>query len=152
MVKNALFGMVVFAACGNQAGNIEAQTFGDRTFGDAEHGWFAEELDAACGEGGLTSAGGAIERTPYLQQVTDHSAMLLWTAEGMAEPTVSITDADGVEVATVPAAIDDTAPLASGSQYTAVLTDLEPGSIYCYEISDGTGRRIRRAVPLRRAG
>jgi calcineurin-like phosphoesterase family protein len=116
-------------------------------------------LTAACGSGVLTAAGKrAIDRKPYLQQVTATSAAVLFTTRGLGlEPTLRLTGPAGSLVEVVPTEADPQD--ATGYQRLARLSNLEPNTVYCYEIEDwltpvgfrtapraGTGVRVRFVV------
>ncbi len=113
-------------------------------------------LRAACGSGVLTAPGKqAIDRKPYLQQVTATSAAVLFTTRGLGlEPTLRLTRPAGSPIEVVPTEADPQD--ATGYQRVARLSNLEPNTVYCYEIEDwltpvgfrtapraGTGARVR---------
>jgi len=89
-----------------------------------------------CGTTTLTPVGETIiDRRPYLQRMTTHSGMIVWTAPATAGATVSITTPDGAPVMRAEADVDATAPLAGGrAQMVAALDGLSPATRYCYEI------------------
>lgn len=132
---------LALAACStNQAGNVAAKSKGDMTLGNAPNGAFDTELAAACGSlrEGRTAAGAAIGRAPYLQMVTDKSASVVWTTSSATPETVVAWKATAkAEPRQIAARVDDTASPAQGAQVQADLTDLEPSTIYCYEIRAG---------------
>lgn len=99
----------------------------------------AARFERAC-SGGATApprAARPILRAPYLQDVTASGALVVWTAEAMADPSVALW-APGAPPASTRAAVDETAPLPRGRQYVARLGGLRPGTLYCYEVRDGT--------------
>ncbi len=129
------------AACTpNELGHLEAKTTGDLTYAPAPRDEFDRRLAAACGVGGRTYTGDEhIDRAPYLQQVTDDSAMVVWTSSDTSAPTVIVTRPGFDDRIEVRATIDESAPLPNGSQYIAEITGLSPGAVYCYEIADANG-------------
>lgn len=124
----------------NELGVLEAQNVGDLSYAPVPKAAYDAALADACGPGGRTLAReAAIVRAPYLQQVTDSSALVLWTAASAEAPVLTLTRADNGESRDIPAVIDETASPANAVQYVASLTDLEPGTIYCYTVSDASG-------------
>ena len=114
------------------------------------------DLAAACGEGGLTDHGRArIRRQPYLQNVTERSASLLWTSVA-GSPTVEVTTPEAQEVSRARAVVDRSADLPNARQLTARVHALQPGTIYCYVLRDESGPLTRRAgfrtAPARGSG
>jgi hypothetical protein len=120
--------------CGcRDQGYLASQSVGDLSYAPAPRAPFDQALRADCGPG---MDGDALDRKPYLQRVTTSGAMVLWTSDAHSSFAVRLLSADGDEVSRTPAIVDDSAPLPSGAQYVASLTDLEPGRLYCYEILD----------------
>src|SRR5690606_29745331 len=52
---------------------------------------------------------------------------------------VHVSRPDGTAVGMAPAMVDASAPLPQGIQYTASITGLEPGQVYCYAIAGDDG-------------
>jgi len=140
-------GRLLALACGlaacevNQSGDLQAERFGDMSH-PAERGDAHAELVRACGPTPAASAEVAspLRRRPYLQQMTDRSVRVLWTAapDATAPPSIVVTRADGGVVADVPATHDRSAIPGGGSlQWLAAVTGLEPDTIYCYEVRGG---------------
>jgi sarcosine oxidase gamma subunit len=142
---------VVCAACdSNKAGNIAATTRGDLSHALGERtpamagrwtGCFADTApgaDAAQGPSPLA-------RRPYLQELTDRSLQVVWTAEGpMADVRVLVTHPDGTPAAAAAAARDASArPPQGASQWTASVVGLEPDTAYCYQLRSGTAALAR---------
>jgi acid phosphatase type 7 len=126
----------------NTTGNVSAPPGGD-TSRPAERGSPIEELRAACGEGTPTLDGSRIARHPYLQQVTTHSAIVGWVTGGSGE-YVDVTFPDGTAITSASAQIDASALRSAGeNQMWATLEALEPDTIYCYEIGNGTALTSR---------
>ncbi len=136
-----LAALLAFAACTpNELGRLEASRTGDLTYAPPPHGVFDQELSDACGPGGRTAAGeDAIDRAPYLQQVTDHSAMVLWTSSFAESPVLTLTHPGTNEVVEVAAEVDESASPARGKQFIAKVDGLAADTVYCYEISDAPG-------------
>ena len=127
LIAAAAAAVAVSGCSGNESGNIAAVGAGDLS---------APALDrrtpgapGPCGETGETETGQAvIARRPYLQRVTAHGAVLVWTASGGTGGTVVVTTPEGAPVAEVPASLDASAPLAGGrAQWTATIAGLSPG-------------------------
>jgi 3',5'-cyclic AMP phosphodiesterase CpdA len=138
-----LLGTVGGCGEGNQSGDLAAEQHGDLSNPPAAHGDGYAEIAAAC----EVAAGGAVppasgetqlRRRPYVQQVTDRSARLLWTAAATAESTAAISDPSGTVVAEVEAIPDESVAVRNGvAQYLAPIEGLQPGTVYCYEIRSG---------------
>jgi hypothetical protein len=150
-----LTGLTLTALAGgcmtNNSGNVAAPSGGD-TSRPAERGSPIEELRAACGEGTPTLDGSVISRQPYLQQVTTHSALVGWMTVTPDGEHVDVTLPDGSLVTTAGAQIDTSALRSGGAtQMWAALEALEPDTIYCYGIANGSplvSRTGFRTAPL----
>ena len=137
MKQILLIGVCLGACDTNQSGNVGATKFGDLTH-PVERGSPLEELQAACGSGGMTEAGAVVHRQPYLQQVTATSAMLGWVTMSPAGEHVAVTRPDGTAVMSAPAVVQRSAQRSSGeTQMWATLTGLLPDTIYCYALANG---------------
>jgi predicted MPP superfamily phosphohydrolase len=100
-----------------------------------------EALRAACGDGAPTTYGAtAVQRQPYLQQVTSSSAMIGWVTNQpigehvrlMQPPTTALQNAPGV--------VEEYALRDAGeNQMWSTVDKLEPGTTYCYQLADDTG-------------
>jgi hypothetical protein len=95
-----------------------------------------DELSRACGSGVLTLAGDqALDRHPYLQQVTDTSALVLFTTRVVGpEPVLELRSADGEDLRRVETELDPSD--ATGRQRIARIGGLSPDTIYCYTLDD----------------
>ena len=125
--------LIAVAACdANLNGNTTATMLGD-TSQRAERGSPIAAVREACGDGAST-----LRRQPYLQQVTDSSAMIGWvTARPDAEHVV-VTQTDGIEVASVGAEPQDSKQRRPDEkQMWARVSGLSPDTIYCYAIKYG---------------
>lgn len=107
------------------------------------------EAEKQCGTGKLTDVSkGQLLRSPYLQEVTESSADVLFTAAGGEAVTIDVTRPDGSLVASVSAERDPSAVL-SGTTWQGVvrLTSLEPNTLYCYALQGLTERAGFRTAP-----
>ncbi|MCG8425201.1 MAG: metallophosphoesterase family protein [Proteobacteria bacterium] len=130
----------LFACVPNELGHIRAKKTGDMVAGPAPRAEFDHELEDACGDGGPTIAGdNRIVRAPYLQQVTERSARILWTVNQLARPHVAVTPAAGGEPIQTVTTVDGSAARGATDQLIARIEGLEPATIYCYEIRDESG-------------
>ena len=129
--------LALVACVPNELGYIEAQGQGDMSAGIAPRAEFDQEFTDSCGDGAMTSAGHSqIVRTPYLQQVTHQSAQVVWTANGIVNPQVTIRPAAGGDSIEAAVSIDATAQLENAQQLVARVGGLEPNTVYCYEVRD----------------
>jgi acid phosphatase type 7 len=130
----------------NELGHHHADPTGDLQLGPVPRGERQEVRFArACGSSVLHRAAdqaGPILRSPYLQQVTESSAQVLWTSGALAAPAVDVWAGDrpGGPVRDAPVAVDSGAPLPRGLQYVARLGPLSAGTLHCYRVRDG--RRV----------
>ncbi len=123
------------AACGNISGNVASTKVGD-TSRLVERRSPVDEQRAACGDGQPTSAASMISRQPYLQQLTNQSAMIGWVT---TEPggQVALSTPGGSKLQTVAPVVENYALRTdSESQMWSSFAGLEPGTIYCYEVAD----------------
>ncbi len=140
-----LSSVVALVACTpNELGHLKAARTGDLSAGPVPLADYDDELSAACGDGGWTTAGEArLDRAPYLQQVSDRSAIVVWTVTTVDQPHIDVIsiDDDALMAAeiTTEVAIDTSAEVPEGSQIVARISGLEPETLYCYEIGDITG-------------
>jgi hypothetical protein len=105
----------------------------------------ADAMIAICGDGAPAS-GAAIDRLPYLQQVSATSAMVGWTSTTTAPQHVVVTTPDGGAVTTVTSIIESTiVPSSSVQQRWATVSDLEPDTVYCYSLLHGSLAMTARA-------
>jgi len=126
----------------SELGHIRSRRTGDLGLGPAprreQAARFAQACPAAAADAPSSGpAASPIRRGPYLQQVTDGAAEVLWTADPLAAPQVIAHRAGEATSITARAAVDASAPLPRGRQYVARLTGLRPATIYCYEVRDG---------------
>lgn len=128
------------ASCGgvseNESGRVAARGTGDISAEPLERAPFDRPLIDACG-GGAALATGTLARKPYLQQVTESGATVVWTTLDEAPMGLEVTLPDGTPVVQADAALDPS--VSGGPQRVATVTGLEPGTTYCYRVVDDGG-------------
>ena len=134
----AAVGLAGLVACGNVTGHIGTTKVGD-TSHTAERRSPVEELRTACGDGATTTYGSAaLQRQPYLQQVTLTSAKLGWVSKNPDE-RVTITTPAGGMVGELSGVVEKAASRGDGElQIWSSATALQPDTLYCYQLSDST--------------
>jgi hypothetical protein len=142
MLYQRLFAVAVVsaAACGNASGNLAATKDGD-TSRPAERGSPVEALRAACGGDGTPTTFGTsgLKRQPYLQQVTGDGAMVGWVTTDPANAKLTLSNPDGALIKTSPASVEEYSLRSAGeNQMWSSMKELQPGSIYCYQLGDTT--------------
>jgi hypothetical protein len=138
---------------GNRSGDLGARGVGDVSAPQPKRVRPDAAQLEACGDGQPTAAGASwFMRMPYLQQVTDRSAMVLWTTGTLdGDATLEVTRPDGTPVTTRRATQDPSARLVyRGRQLAARVDGLEPDTIYCYALSAG-GRALTARAGFRTA-
>jgi acid phosphatase type 7 len=130
-------GAVCVAACGNMSGHISSTKLGD-TSHPAQRRSPVEELRDACGDGAPTTYGAqAIQRQPYLQQVTMTDAKIGWVSSTPDEQ-IAVTKPTGQPIGTATGVAEQLSLRSTGEKQTwSSLSALEPATIYCYQLSDG---------------
>jgi acid phosphatase type 7 len=126
------------AACSTDVVEVAAKNTGDLTRPLAVREPAAAELERLCGSGAALST--ALTRSPYVQQVTESSAIVAFSAPFDPTLSVEITTPDGVLVSSAAVAVDTPAGPDGRATLTAFLTDLSPGTTYCYAIPSLTQR------------
>jgi hypothetical protein len=124
----------------NVPGRLQAQHVGDVSNPPAARGDGSEAIRAACAlpPDGQPRAAGAMKRQPYLQQLTDRSGKLVWTAAGEQPATVLLRRADGGAPVAAAVTRDESAQLPAGQrQWVASLEGLSPDTLYCYQLREG---------------
>jgi hypothetical protein len=117
----------------NEQGNLSAEHIGSITLALAPRVTPDRELLRRCGAGSATAAGqAALVRSPFLQQVTDSAATLVFQANTSRPVRVRVTGFDGVELANLEAAPDPNVP--GSLQQLVTLSGLQPLHGYCYEL------------------
>jgi hypothetical protein len=128
---------IALCACGmNESGNLGTTKFGD-TSRPALRGSPTAELRAACGDGKRMADGVVIKRQPYLQQVTQTSAIVGWTTTTPISERIDVSLPDGTPVASSNATIENVATRSGQTQMWAKLTNLQPDTVYCYRVANG---------------
>ena len=123
----------------NDSGHLAATKLGD-TSHPAERSSPVDDVRAACGNGGTTSAGTMIKRAPYVQNVTTTGATLGWvTMRDTPDEVVTYANTTAVALATQEMTRD-----ASEVQRWASLSGFTAGSINCYEVDDTNGVVVGR--------
>jgi hypothetical protein len=133
----------------NQSGSFRSLHTGDVSR-PAKRAPFDGELLAACkGEAGVP-ARGALRRDPYLQRVTSHEALVMWTQAAGPRGVVEVTTPTGDAVATVNG-VAPRAELSRGAvQFEARIGELAPRQVYCYQLSIG-GTPVTERIGFRTA-
>jgi 3',5'-cyclic AMP phosphodiesterase CpdA len=132
---------IALTAClTNQSGNVGSTKTGDVS-NPATRASPVEQLETACGAGGITTAGAAvIHRKPYLQSVTDTAATIGWVSMAPDGERVDITRPDGRSIEAANAAPESVTVRSAGeNQMWARLEGLQPSTIYCFTIADASG-------------
>ncbi len=137
--------VVGLAACGNVSGHVSSTKTGDISH-PAERGSPIEALRSVCGDGALTTYGApALPRQPYLQQVTATTATVGWVTASPVSAHVAITSPPGSLLGTTPAVVENYALRTDGeTQMWSATTDLEPDTVYCYQVADDTQNLTER--------
>lgn len=136
----AALSFTLSACLGNESGRVSSSKLGD-TSNPADRRSPVEDLEAACGSGGLTTAGAAvIRRQPYVQQVTASSAMVGWVTVAPDGQRVNVRAPSGRPIASVSGTREAVIVRNEREQQMwAHLEGLEPGTTYCYELAGSGG-------------
>jgi len=135
--------LVAGAGClTNQSGDLATSKTGDLSNPLAERAAPDVEEVARCGAGGLRAGiQPAVVRAPYVQRISPSEGRIMWTEEPGDPAQVSVLQEDraGAQLARVApsAAIDGTEPGGGALAYDAALDQLQPDTIYCYQLGDG---------------
>ncbi len=141
----------VAVACGgglspNQQGNLSAKTLGPMPFELASRSAPDADLRDSCGDGAVSATGkSTLKRLPFLQQVTDKSAVIVFQTAKRRTVGVDVDGADGTPVTHVTSQADPS--VADGTQQLVRLTGLEPAHTYCYAVGDLTAAAGFRTAP-----
>jgi len=163
-VLGAGIAVLGLASCNlNESGRLAANGTGDVSA--APVGRVAADGAIACANLPAPGAGQTtFARAPYLQRVTAHDAVVVWTSVAGGSASVQIETPDGAQQMTFPAAIDTTATLgaeappsrlpvpapAFAPQWTAAISGLEPATTYCYTVFQD-GQAVTAPTPLQSA-
>ncbi|HEU0034532.1 MAG TPA: metallophosphoesterase family protein [Kofleriaceae bacterium] len=137
----SVIALATAVSCGgfNQSGNLGATKTGD-TSHPATRGSPVDELHAACGSSGeMTADGSVIHRQPYLQQVTTESAMIGWVTTSPDGEHLDVTTVAGLPVMSAVATVQEGNQRSAGEkQMWATISGLQPDTVYCYSLANGT--------------
>jgi acid phosphatase type 7 len=143
----------------NQSGDLATTKTGDLSSPLAERGAPDADLVAACGDGSILAAGATIDRTPYLQRLSQSATRVMWTAasDQLADVVVSPPGGDATAARMAAAAeVLDGAASANAREYETSVEGLEPDQIYCYSLMAGetaiTGSTGFRTAPAPDSG
>ncbi len=129
----AMLGLALVAGCSEDSGDLSADHTGSVEHEMAPHVEPDAELMAQCGKGRDAVVDPHVfSRAPFLQQVSDRSALLVFRAK-TPPPSVSVTSFDGRSVTSAVPELDASVP--NGQQWIARLQGLEPASGYCYSLA-----------------
>ena len=123
------------------SGRTRALRHGDVAPAALARGAFDADVADACGRDVADAASSIMHRHPYLQQVSDRSALLVWTAKREQPMRVTVQRAGGVVPAYEGASdIDPSVPRRGQVlQHVATLDGLEPGTTYCWSLHGDEG-------------
>lgn len=139
------------AACTpNNSGNLTGEA-GDLTHTMAPRGDANGELVDACGEVRTTDLGAKMSREPYLQRTTTTSTRIMWAGNEMDGSKVVLSTADGEPFEEAPAAFEGRGTEETTDRYIAELEQLEPSTVYCYEIQNAAGEMMIGGVGFKTA-
>jgi hypothetical protein len=139
---------VAMAACSrNESGRLAADHTGDVSAPPVARIAPGGAGDACANLPAGGTGGTAISRAPYLQRVTAHDAVVVWTSVSPGSASVLVESRDGRVQTSFPAAIDASATTekteiwpdgptigAGARQWTAAVSGLEPATTYCYTV------------------
>lgn len=134
------------------SGRMRAFRRGDVSSASLPHVAFDADVADACGAEVSEIAKAVLHRQPYLQQVGDRSALLVWTAKHDSPMQVRVQLAGGgLPVYEGSSEIDPTVPRRGRVlQHVASLEGLEPASTYCWSVRDEDGA-VTQAAGFRTA-
>jgi hypothetical protein len=139
--------IAMLSGCTTEEHKLAAEGSGDLSYVLQDRRAPDEAELSACGDGAPIAGQNALPRGPYLQQVTERSALVVFTTTG-SEPIVDVTRPDGSEVMSVKGVKDPSSTPSGGAwQGTARLDDLEAGTLYCYALRGVLGRAGFRTAP-----
>jgi hypothetical protein len=138
----ATLSLLAAARCNNnQAGDLAATHFGDLSHRLSARGAALAPPSVACATSpGVLEAGSVMRRRPYLQELTQHSLQVVWTADARmtaAAFEVTVTAPDGTLVTRAEATRDASAHPPGAIQWSAALDGLQPDTGYCYQVASG---------------
>src|SRR5689334_14099079 len=136
------------ASCStNESGRLGADRTGDVSATPIARVAVGDGAAVCAGRPGEGAGGGALSRAPYLQRMTAHDAVVVWTSVGGGAASVLVESPDGEQQTSVPGAIDPSVPRetpdywsggapAAGAarQWMATVSGLAPDTTYCYTV------------------
>jgi hypothetical protein len=132
----ALLGLVV--ACSGNSAELAAKNTGDLTQPLATRHSPENALEKRCGDGHPIA--GPLVRNPYLQELTESSAIVALSAAPGQRLSVEVTTPRGAHVLTADVVTDTEAGPDGVVTLTASLSGLSAETTYCYEIPGVTTR------------
>jgi hypothetical protein len=154
---------VLLAGCSaNQSGRLAAEREGDVSAPPVARIAPGDGADRCASLPGAGAASAALSRKPYLQRVTAHDAVVVWTSDSGAAASVLVETPDGKQAMSFAAAIDASVPpneLIPGwpaipvdgpRQWTAAVSGLQPDTTYCYTVLQD-GEPVTAFAPLKSA-
>ncbi|MBA2538855.1 MAG: metallophosphoesterase, partial [Deltaproteobacteria bacterium] len=129
--------LCLVACTDNQSGNLGTTKLGDTSHPLTPGSPIADQR-AACGEGALLDS--AVHREPYLQQVTETSAMIGWVTTGATVQHVDISTPSFESLSSVDGVLQaDSLRRGGEQQMWATIGGLSARTIECYTLeADGT--------------
>src|SRR5262245_22055967 len=138
---------VALAGCSrNESGRLAADHEGDVSAAPVARIAPGDGAGVCANRPGAGAWSNALSRTPYLQRVTAHDAVVVWTSVSDASASVLVETPDGAQVMSFPAVIDASVPpnelipgwpaipLDGPRQWTAPVSGLQPDTTYCYTV------------------
>lgn len=151
-VRFALAALVAASvcSCSPRTGDLAAEGTGDVREPLALRKAPSRPYEGTCADGALNEAGGErVTRRPYVQQVTEHGAVVAFGVRRPEPIDVVVTTPDGALVTSARAEIEERES-AGGALLAARIEGLEPATLYCYALR---GLSARAAfVTAERAG
>jgi hypothetical protein len=155
---------LAMASCStNESGRLSADHTGDVSATPVARVALGDGAAVCAGLPSEGASGSALARAPYLQRMTAHDAVVVWTSVGAGAASVLVESPDGEQQTSFPAAIDPSVPReapdfwsggapAAGAerQWTATVSGLAPDTTYCYTVYQD-GEPVTAPAPLRSA-
>jgi acid phosphatase type 7 len=145
----ALGSLALVTHCGDGKPKLAAEGTGDLTYSLGYRVVADAELKVACGDGAMVGDGTALRRRPYLQDVTERTARVLFTSSRKPPFAVELNKAGKTAVESYTAQQDESAVLdGEYRQFEAKLDGLEPDTVYCYRVAGVTEPAGFRTAPV----
>jgi hypothetical protein len=143
--------VILAAGCTpNNSGNLDGKA-GDLTHTMAPRGDANGDLVEACGEVSVSDASSKMSRLPYLQRTNTTSTRIMWAGDGMEGSKVVLTTPEGESYEEAAAEFEGRGDQEMTDRYIAELEELEPNTIYCYEIQNAAGDQLIGRVGFKTA-